>query len=305
MAYPTSIFLHQLVLPLAIQRWLPSRSPALSIFLISAAAFSSLQMLQPPSPAASNTPLGSPFMGPVFSNARDLLQSPVAGDLVDLLVQPPAPPPAPAPTPLPPVPAATSHLADLFMAVAGLGSYLLHARFISDWASFRPPTMEEQHQRMDGASGVVDELKAIDLAIEQLESCKKTNLEWLRRHSPFQLVFESRVASTATRPSTRPWLLVDPIMEKSGRGRARLYVTHFNHRPWLRPVDEPTTVNLSALGYLPQLVSESACGHLPCLVSTLFLPLSTSFPTKRETGMFSTTTPAFLHLYPPSPCRFQ
>jgi hypothetical protein len=40
--------------------------------------------------------------------------------------------------------------------------------------------MEEHHRRMDAASGVIDELKAIDLAIEQLESCKKTNKEWLQ-----------------------------------------------------------------------------------------------------------------------------
>jgi hypothetical protein len=145
-------------------------------------------MSQPPSPTPSSPTQNFPITGPIFGTAGDLLQSPIHGDLVDLPVPPHVPAPIQEPAPLSPVPVATSHLADLFMSVAGLGSFLLHAWFISEWTSFRAPTVGERHQRIEAAPSIADEVRAIDMAIGQLECCRKTNLEWLRRHAPYELI---------------------------------------------------------------------------------------------------------------------
>jgi hypothetical protein len=111
-----------------------------------------------------------------------------------ILSSPPVPPPpsnfmsmplfVPSSPSTNPVPPAHERLAALFSEIASLGSFLLQARFVAPWSAPNRARYDEAVAQTLQADNVAEEMRAIDLAIYQLEAAKEINKQWMRNHCP-------------------------------------------------------------------------------------------------------------------------
>jgi hypothetical protein len=92
---------------------------------------------------------------------------------------------APSASPVFTVPPAYNHLAELFSAIGSLGAFLNQARFVAPWCAWtRPSPHEHEVMLNEGADQIAIEIRALELAKDQLEMAIETQHTWLRMHRP-------------------------------------------------------------------------------------------------------------------------